>query len=54
VVVRFGGTRFFRAARSIFIGLIIGEATAAGFWLVVSLVMASLGMDYKAIKVFSP
>jgi hypothetical protein len=54
IVVRFGGTRFFRASRSVFIGLIIGEASAAGLWLIVSLVMASLGLDYKAIRVFSP
>jgi hypothetical protein len=36
----------------VFIGLIIGEATAAGLWLVVSLVMAQMGMDYRTIRVF--
>ena len=52
LVVRFGGARFFHAARNVFIGLIIGEATAAGLWLVVSLVMAQMGMDYRTIRVF--
>jgi len=52
LIVRFGGTDLFRAARNIFIGLIIGEASAAGFWLIVSLILAWRGMDYRAIRVF--
>src|SRR5207244_2335498 len=42
LVVRFGGMQLFRAARPLFIGLVIGEAGAAGFWLVVSLARVAM------------
>ncbi len=50
LIVRFGGSSIFRAARPLFIGLIVGEAGAAGFWLIVSLILNALGMDYQAIS----
>lgn len=50
IILRFGGTSLYRAARPVFMGLIIGEAGAAAFWLVVSLVRVSMGLDYTAIR----
>ena len=47
LIVRYGGATMFRNARPLFIGLIIGEAGAAGFWLVVSLVLHAMGMNYS-------
>jgi hypothetical protein len=44
--------RLFRTARNAFIGLIIGEAIAAGFWMLVCLVLASQGMEYHLIRLF--
>lgn len=52
LLLRFGGGELFHKSRSFFIGLILGEATAAGFWLVVSLVLNSLGMTYHKIVLF--
>lgn len=50
LVVRFGGTDLFRAARTFFIGLIIGEMGAAAFWLIVSLLRNFAGLDYNSIR----
>jgi hypothetical protein len=50
LIVRFGGASLYRAARPLFVGLIIGEVGAMGFWMVVSLVLNAMGMDYVAIK----
>jgi hypothetical protein len=50
VIVRLGGADLFRSARNFFIGLIIGEAGAAAFWLVVCLVLNANGLAYKAIR----
>jgi hypothetical protein len=50
LIVRFGGVMLFRQALPFFIGMIIGEAGAAAFWLVVSLVLNGLGMEYHAVR----
>jgi len=50
LIVRFGGASLFRSARPVFIGLIIGEASGAAFWLVVSLLRLSMGLEYRAIN----
>jgi uncharacterized membrane protein YidH (DUF202 family) len=52
LVVRFGGINLFRSAKHFFIGLIIGEATAAGFWMLVSLVLSTTGADFHAVRLF--
>jgi hypothetical protein len=52
VLLRFGGSALLSRARAFFIGLIIGEAFAATFWLVVSLVMSALGMTYHKVVLF--
>lgn len=49
IVVRLGGATLLKTARPIFIGLIVGEAFAAGVWLIVSLLLHWSGYDYKAI-----
>jgi len=50
LIVRFGGATLFYNARNLFIGLIIGEVAAAGFWLMVSLIFSMLGRPYTAIN----
>ena len=50
MIVKFGGSELFKAARPVFIGLIIGETSAASFWLVVSLVMNAMGYEYFPIS----
>jgi hypothetical protein len=51
MILRFGGGKAYRAARPLFLGLIFGEMTAAGFWLLFSAVRAAAGLDYHAIKI---
>lgn len=50
LIVRFGGAAMIRSAKPVFLGLIFGEVGAAAFWLVVSLVMVSLGMEYQKVS----
>jgi len=50
LIVKFGGIELFRAARNVFIGLIIGEAGTAAVWLVVSFVRLWLGLEYYSVR----
>ena len=50
VIVRLGGSTLLMSGRPVFIGLVVGEAVAAGFWLIVSLVMNWLGYEYQIIS----
>ena len=50
VIVKYGGSTMYRNVKPLFMGLIIGEVGAAAFWLVVSLVLNMLGMQYNAIN----
>lgn len=51
VIVRFGGARLYLAGRPFFLGLIVGEAVAAGFWLVVGIALNQMGMRYFGIRI---
>jgi hypothetical protein len=51
VTLRLGGSKFYLAARPFFLGLIVGESAAAGFWLVVSFVLSLMGVPYRAINI---
>ncbi|MBC7784752.1 MAG: hypothetical protein H7144_13020 [Burkholderiales bacterium] len=50
VIVQLGGTSLWRGSRNVFIGLVVGEAAAAAFWLVVSLVAHWSGFEYHKIS----
>lgn len=50
LILRFGGSSAFRSVKPLFMGLILGEALSAGFWLIVTLILAWLGLDYHAIR----
>jgi hypothetical protein len=39
------------AAKPLFLGLIVGEAAAAGFWLLMGIAMSELGVPYEAIRI---
>jgi hypothetical protein len=51
VTLRIGGAGLFRRMREFFIGLILGEASAVAFWLVLGLVRAWLGDSYAGIQI---
>ncbi|HMO26807.1 MAG TPA: hypothetical protein PKB10_11100, partial [Tepidisphaeraceae bacterium] len=50
LIVRFGGASMIRSAKPVFLGLVFGEVGAAAFWLVVSLGMVSLGLEYQKVS----
>jgi hypothetical protein len=43
VILKYGGIRLFAAAKPFFLGLILGEATAGGFWLIVDWIAGEHG-----------
>ena len=51
LIVRFGGARFYMACKPFFIGLIVGEGVAAGFWLVVGIAMNALDIPYSPVNI---
>jgi hypothetical protein len=50
LLVKYGGARMYQAARPFFIGIIFGEALAAGFWLLVTMYLAQAGYDYQVVR----
>ena len=40
----------FQQARPLFLGLVIGEAAAAAFWLLVAIVLSASGQMYQPIN----
>lgn len=51
LIVKFGGHRLYGSARPFFIGIIVGEAVAAGIWLVVSIILSQLGYLYTQVQI---
>lgn len=50
LIVRFGGARLYSDVRPVFVGLIFGEALAAGLWMIITLLMVSSGFDVARIR----
>lgn len=53
LILRFGGASLYQQLRPIFVGLIVGEALAAGFWLMVAMARVSMGLEYEVV-LFAP
>ncbi len=51
LVLRFGGASLYTAAKPFFIGLLVGEAVAAGFWLVINILLATTGHEFHAVRI---
>ncbi|MBN1675578.1 MAG: hypothetical protein JXR37_31340 [Kiritimatiellae bacterium] len=51
LLVRYGGSRLYHAARPAFLGLIFGEIFATAFWGAVPAVMLLFGQPFKAVHV---
>ena len=51
LILRFGGTKMYTSAKPFFLGLIVGESAAAGFWLAMGILLSSLGLPYHAINI---
>ena len=50
-IVKYGGPKMYEAAKPFFVGLIVGESAAAGFWLIVTIVLSALDVPYSAINI---
>jgi hypothetical protein len=50
LVLRFGGSRLYANAKPVILGVIVGEAVAAGFWLAIGFVASANGWDYESIR----
>jgi hypothetical protein len=51
VIVRFGGASLFQKARPFFVGIIFGEALAAGIWLVINVLVVMGGGEIRKIQI---
>ena len=51
LILRYGGVRLYRAARPVFLGLIVGEVLAAAYWIIDPAVRVALGKPYLRIYV---
>ena len=49
LILRFGGASMYQKTRPLFIGLIFGEALAAGVWMIITLLLAFAGYDYQSV-----
>ncbi len=49
LILKYGGVSIYQKARPLFVGLIFGEALAAGVWMIISLILATCGYDYQSI-----
>ncbi|MBN1675577.1 MAG: hypothetical protein JXR37_31335 [Kiritimatiellae bacterium] len=51
LLVRYGGSRLYHAARPVFLGLILGEVFATVFWGIAPVALLLLGHPYKIVHV---
>jgi hypothetical protein len=50
LIVKYGGSRLYTAAKPFFIGLILGEAMAAGLWSAVTMALAAMGRPFFPVN----
>jgi hypothetical protein len=50
LIVRFGGAQYFQRARPMFVGIIFGEALAAGIWLIINAIVVLNGGTTQSVK----
>jgi hypothetical protein len=50
LIVRFGGANLFQKLKPLFIGIIFGEALAAGVWLLVNAILVMNGFESQPVK----
>ncbi len=51
LMVRFAGVRGYVRGKPFFLGLIVGESVAAGFWLVMGIVLSRMGARYFPVHI---
>jgi len=51
ITLRLGGPSLYRSAQPMFVGLVIGDACAGIFWVLVTMARLTVGLDYTAIRI---
>jgi hypothetical protein len=51
LILRFGGTKLYTDAKPFFIGLIVGESMAAGFWLMLGIALSAMHVPYRPVNI---
>ncbi len=51
LIVRFGGAGLFVRAKPFFLGLIVGESLAAGFWMVMGIILSAMNLPYIPVNI---
>jgi hypothetical protein len=51
LILRFGGAKMYQDAKPFFLGLIVGESMAAGFWLVMGIVLSAMNVPYRPVNI---
>ena len=51
LIVRYGGSRSYRACRNLFLGMALGEVFAMTFWAAVTAIVAACGGEYKVVVI---
>ncbi|MBN1516369.1 hypothetical protein JXA32_07350 [Candidatus Sumerlaeota bacterium] len=51
LILRYGGSRIYRAASPFFVGLVIGEVLSVAFWVTVSGIRAFNGLPYEIVEI---
>jgi hypothetical protein len=51
LILRYGGSRLYRAAHPLFLGVIVGEVFGAAFWALDPAVRVALGVPYQVVQI---
>jgi hypothetical protein len=51
LVVRFGGAKGYTDGKVFFIGVILGDCIAAGFWLLMGVALSSFGYTWRPVMI---
>ncbi len=51
IILRFGGAKMYSNAKPFFLGLIVGESLAAGFWLTLGIILSVMNIPYRPINI---
>lgn len=51
ITLYLGGSRLFEQAKPFFIGIVVGESVAAGFWMLVGIAMNAAGIPYRPVLI---
>ena len=51
IMLTYGGSRGYRAARNVFLGFMIGEVASVVLWVAVAGIVAAFGYEYQVVRI---